>query len=134
MAIRSAIAVHNPAANSFDTVYCHWDGLPGNQFCILNSDYVTAKKTRRLIAGGDMSALKTEKNWNGSCQKPGPLYYSARGETGCEPRELTETGLIEFAVNTNCEFIYIYFPRLGWSCHPIESLAPHSNELTASIL
>ena len=134
MAIRSAIAIYNTADASFDFIYCHSDGNPDQQLAVLSTKYSNAKKTRKLIAPGDMSKLDTINGWNKRIQPAGPRYYIDRGETSVDPRNENEEGLIQFAVNCFCEFIYIYFPRLGWTCHFTGLLAPNNNPLTDSLL
>jgi len=134
MATRSAIAIFNKADASFDFIYCHSDGNPDQQLAILSTKYNNAKKVRKLIAPGDMSALDTTRGWDYKVKPAGPRYYIDRGETSTNPRNEGEEGLIQFAVNCFCEFIYIYFPRLGWTCNFTELLAPNNNPLTDSLL
>jgi len=113
MATRSAIAIRNSDA-TYDVVYCHWDGYPSHQRPILDDKYNTAKSVRKLLSKGDLSCLETDKDWNGIQREPAPLYYVERGETSCDPRNMTEDEMRQFAYNCSCEYLYTYLPRYGW--------------------
>lgn len=120
MGTRSTIAIFNTKDQSYDAVYCHWDGYPEHHIPILTEDYTTAKKVRQLIAPGDISSLKTTTGWSGEKREMGPLYYMDRGDLDCQPRHIDcLEDLKDFAFHSGCEHLYTYTPRRGWKHEPI---------------
>jgi len=125
MATRSAICIANKD-RSLTGIYCHWDGYPEHQMPILKEHYNNATKTRRLIAGGHMSSLRTKNMWdpNGGgyicdVRKPQPLYHKERtshdmGDTAPIRSENIQTACKEWR-EWDCEVLYIYDLRKGWS-------------------
>lgn len=114
MATRSALAIYNSKDDSYDVVYCHWDGYPSHQLPILTTKYNTVAAVRRLLAPGDLSALETDKDWHGNQQKSAPLYYVQRGEENCGPQNMSQNELDQYARNCDCEYLYTFIPRKGW--------------------
>lgn len=117
MSTRSAIAIYNPKTETYDAIYCHWDGYPSHQRPILNAKYNTAKAVRTLIAPGSISSLETDKDWDGKPREPGPLYHLDRGELfeDCGPlKNVSWDELKAFCRNSWCEYLYTYVPRWGW--------------------
>lgn len=119
MATRSAIAIRNQD-ETFDVIYCHWDGYPSHQRPILDGKYNTAKAVRKLLAKGDLSCLETEHDWDRNPKEPGPLYYIERGDTSCDPRNMNLGEMRRFAYNSGCEYLYTYIPKRGWRHEKIE--------------
>lgn len=118
MATRSAIAIQNKD-NSFDVVYCHWDGYPQHHLPILQEKYGKAAAVRKLLSKGDISSLETDEDWQRNKRKPQPLYYYERGETSVDARNVCLTELREFADGSGCEYLYTYLPRWGWKFEKI---------------
>lgn len=58
MATRSIIAVKNDD-ESYDAIYCHWDGYPDGVGKTLRENYNTLLKAHELIGRGDLSSLGT---------------------------------------------------------------------------
>lgn len=124
MATRSAICIANKD-RSLTGVYCHWDGSPEHQMPILKEHYNTANKARKLIAGGNMSCLRTPDIWdpkNGGyipdARPPQPLYHKE-----CKRFDMGETDAVtsrnvHYAVEEwrewFCEVLYIYEEQKGW--------------------
>lgn len=125
MATRSAICIANKD-RSLTGVYCHWDGNPEHQMPILKEHYCNATRTRKLIAGGHMSSLRTTTIWDGQCggyipeqREPQPLYHKERTAVDmgdCSPitSENIQSAIREWKMSA-CEVMYIYDLRKGWS-------------------
>lgn len=98
--------------------YVHWDGYPEYNGAILINNYTTKEKVSELIDMGDLSSLKTDKNWNGESMQPGPLAYSERGDEDVEP-VLSETkdDFLRLASSNWAEFSYLFDPSTSkWEC------------------
>ena len=61
MATRSRIAIET-RAGKVRSIYCHWDGYPGNNGKILMEHYTDREKIINLIELGDISSLAPEVN------------------------------------------------------------------------
>ena len=61
MATRSRIAIET-TAGKVRSIYCHWDGYPGNNGKILMEHYTDKEKIINLIELGDISSLAPEVN------------------------------------------------------------------------
>lgn len=55
MATRSTITLSLP--DSYDSIYCHWDGAPSYNGKMLLEHYNTEEKVKELIALGSISSL-----------------------------------------------------------------------------
>ncbi len=55
MATRSYILIKNK--NSYEGVYCHWDGYPDNNGVLLTRYYKNKRKVKQLISLGNLSSL-----------------------------------------------------------------------------
>lgn len=117
MATRSVIAARTGTARKprYLAAYCHWDGYPEHQLPILAEHHSSPAKALTLVAGGDISCLKTDKGWDGATRPEGPLYYSERGEHGVDARSFGDIqSLIEHYRGCGCEHAYVFVPKQGW--------------------
>ena len=118
MATRSVIAVRTGTARKprYLAVYCHYDGYPSHQLPILAEHHNSPAAALSLVAGGDISALRTNLGWNReTLLKTGPLYYVDRGETDVDARSFADIQqLIEHYRDCGCEHAYVFVPKQGW--------------------
>jgi hypothetical protein len=102
------------------SVYSHWDNYPEYNGAILINNYTTKEKVAELLDGGDISSLKTNKNWGGKQMETArTLYYSERGDEGVEP-VLSETkdDFHRLASDNWAEFSYLFDPSTSkWECY-----------------
>jgi hypothetical protein len=115
MATRSFIA-HTNGRTGFNAIYCHWDGYPSHHLPILREEYSTARKVQNLLKLGDLSCLKTDKDWQRQqLPEERPLSYAERGEN-CPSRYYDSIEeLRQAAKDYGAEYVYIYMNRYGWS-------------------
>jgi hypothetical protein len=103
--------------------YVHWDGYPEHNGAILVKDYTTRKQVSELIDLGDLSCLKTDRNWQGKQMELRPLAYSERGNQDTEPQKFDTVE--EFYTSTRqCdgEFAYLFDQVTNtWSCYNVGS-------------
>mgnify|MGYP006288640373 CR=1 FL=1 len=100
--------------------YSHWDNYPEGAGKILTTEYDTREKAEELIDGGDISSLRTNRDWNGvETESARVLYYSERGEEGTEPQHSDTLG--DFICTTReCwgEFAYVFdLEPNKWVCY-----------------
>lgn len=132
MATRSVIAVRTGTARKprYLAVYCHYDGYPEHQLPILAEHHNSAAKALTLVAGGDISCLRTNLGWQRETRpESGPLYYAELGETDVDARSFTDIQqLIEQFQDMGCEHSYVFVPKQGWVHtdirEPIEEVEP----------
>lgn len=105
MATRSLIAVKNND-NTYQAVYCHWDGYPSGVGNTLLNHYTDAQKVQMLIANGDMSELKSAVE---DC-----AFYTKRGEKLRVSHYVCSTDLLKAAEKCSAEYVYI-FENNTWS-------------------
>ncbi len=135
MATRSRIGIILEDG-SICSSYVHWDGFPEYNGAILINNYTTKEKVSELIDMGDLSSLKTDKNWNGKPMQAGPLAYSERGDEGVEP-VLSETkeDFHRLAADNWAEFSYLFDPATSkWECFAYgedEEVKIYEKQLTA---
>ena len=119
MGTRSRIAIRND--QTFDSIYCHWDGYPSHVGRILRDHYDTEEKVRALIALGDISSLgekigkkhdfedRTHRDWT-------TAYGRDRGETDVEAKHSADLdALMLLTQDTGGEWLYV-FTGHGWQC------------------
>lgn len=105
----------------YETIYCHSDGYPEYNGCILRDSYTKRTKVKQLMALGDLSALGhfighyrpfEIGNIDGMCW----AYGRDRGEKCCESHRLAgfEKALNQ-AANCDAEYVYTYH-RGQWAC------------------
>jgi hypothetical protein len=58
MSTNSGIAVR--AGETFQTIYCHWDGHPKTMYPILRDNYGTLELATKLISYGDASSIEAK--------------------------------------------------------------------------
>jgi hypothetical protein len=118
MATRSVIAVRTGTARKprYLAVYCHYDGYPSHQLPILQEHHNSPAAALNLVAGGDISCLRTNLGWDRETRpETGPLYYAERGEHGVDPRVFTDIErLLESYRLSGCEHSYVFVPKQGW--------------------
>lgn len=127
MSTRSIIAIQDNKTECL-AVYCHWDGRPDHQMPILNDKYNLPVSIRKLLSGGDMSSLETERTWElGKKRKKQPLYYRERGDKDIDMSRIKIDDLAGHADACWAEYIYLYRGVKGWSYWKTEDLL-RSNE------
>lgn len=117
MGTRSVIAVRTGTARKprYLAVYCHWDGYPEHQLPILAKHHNTQAKALTLIAGGNISSLRTSHGWDGEARPAGPLYYAERGEADVDARQFGAIeSLLDHYRDCGCEHSYVFVPKEGW--------------------
>lgn len=118
MATRSRIAIQL-GKDSYKSIYCHWDGYPGNNGKILLQHYQDCSKVEKLMELGDLSSLRPEIGEKHSFDKPNEnwcvSYSRDRGEknTSCK---------FHYSINEICKEEYAYLYDLEgkwyvWTCH-----------------
>lgn len=114
MGTRSTITIKKED-NSFEQVYCHWDGYPSNNGFLLLVYYQDPAKIEKLISNGNMSSLREEVDipngkthtYDKPLQNVTVFYTRDRGEEMENP--LTFKTLKSFAKNGNFqEYDYVY--------------------------
>jgi hypothetical protein len=60
MATRSTIWIKNDDNETYDGIYCHWDGYLENNGVLLVENYQDKDKVRKLIELGSISSLDAE--------------------------------------------------------------------------
>lgn len=96
-------------SNSYQGVYCHWDGYPEYNGKILSEHYTDFKTISKLIANGGMSSLASSIR---ECN-----FYKDRGDSWENVRPQVSNSfdkLIKIAEGSGCEFIY-YFNGERWT-------------------
>lgn len=84
MSTNSGIAVR--AGETFQTIYCHWDGYPKTMLPILRENYNSLKLASKLISYGDASSIdkKLEPTGEHTFMKPEDgvcvFYHRDRGD------------------------------------------------------
>ena len=100
MGTRSLISLKNPD-ETFDAVYCHFDGYPSGVGETLKKSYTSEEKTRELIARGDMSCLTESID---DCE-----FYTKRGEDLHNYKSLKFGDLLKTANDIGCEYVYSFY-------------------------
>jgi hypothetical protein len=105
------------------SVYSHWDNYPEWSGKKLKEHFNTREKVAALIDGGDISALWTDKDWDGKEMEFSTLYYSGRGDTDVEPK-LSESfqDFIKYVNDSWGDYAYL-FTNGEWKCY-----TPKGNE------
>jgi hypothetical protein len=118
MATRSVIAVRTGTARKprYLAVYCHYDGYPSHQLPILEQHHNSPAKALALVAGGHISCLHTNLDWNRETRpETGPLYYAERAEPDVAARSFAGIQeMIEYFRDCGCEHSYVFVPKQGW--------------------
>jgi hypothetical protein len=99
MATRSLIAVKN-IDDTYQAVYCHWDGYPSGVGDTLLNYYTDTQKVQTLIENGDMSNLASTIEDCG--------FYTKRGESLRVSHYPCSTTLLKAAKNCGAEYIYTF--------------------------
>lgn len=95
--------------NTYEGVYCHWDGYLSNNGQILLSCYDKTKKVKELISLGDMSSL-------GDTVEDCEYYNRDKGENSASNMPKTEDTLedmMDNACQVGCEYFYLWTGE-GW--------------------
>lgn len=114
MATRSFIT--QKANDTYQGVYCHWDGYPEFTGAMLVEHYSDRRKLASLLALGDISVLGPSIGRRHSFDKRGhtdetTFYGRDRGETGLVARPKTfhsRDGVRHYAEKCGAEFLYLY--------------------------
>jgi hypothetical protein len=99
MSTRSLIAKLNQD-ETFDAVYCHFDGYRDGVGATLSDNYVTEESVKNLISMGDMSTLGKTLD---ECD-----FYTNRGEPLKVRRNLTFEQLMKKSNDMWAEYLYIF--------------------------
>jgi hypothetical protein len=104
MGTQSLIAIKNKD-ETYDAVYCHFDGYPSGVGTTLKDYYKTEDKIRTLISFGGMSCLKDNVS---DCE-----FYTKRGEKFHNYVMFSFEQLKQEATDIWCEYLY-FFQDGGW--------------------
>ena len=116
MATRSRIGVQLKDGSVL-SVYSHWDGYPEWNGKKLKEHFNSYEQAAELIDGGDISALWTDKDWDGKEQEYGTLYYEGRGDVDTEPNLDNSFQAFIGSVNDSwCDYAYL-FTNGEWKCY-----------------
>ena len=121
MSTRSKIGILRKDG-TVDHIYCHWDGYPEHNGCILYNDYNNINKINSLIKNGDMSLLREHIfpnptkphnfEFNEEKQDDVCLFYNRdRGEDWKHTCPRTSESLNRFIDQcrlSDCEYAYLY--------------------------
>lgn len=110
MSTRSLIAIKNED-DSYDYIYCHFDGYPSFTGLYLYEHYKTREEIRKLIAMGNRSSIDNDDS----------LY----DEPFLTLPNLDR--LVENFKSSWCEYLYFYDDK--WYVHDGEEVTPLSTEL-----
>ena len=102
--------------NSYQGIYCHWDGYPEGVGATLKQHYTDPEKIAALIALGDISSLRErvapEQGESHTFQTPAKgvtiAYGRDRGESGCAARTGTLAKIKQDLINCNAEYLYVW--------------------------
>ena len=113
MSTNSGIAVR--AGETFQTIYCHWDGHPKTMYPILSTYYNSEQAALALISFGDASSIGekleptpgTAHCFNQPEKDVCVFYHRDRGEDwiSCSPTCYTEKELFK---QSAFEWVYIF--------------------------
>lgn len=111
MSTNSGIAVRT--GETFQTIYCHWDGHPRTMLPILRENYNSLELASKLISYGDASSIdkKLEPTGEHTFMKPEDdvcvFYHRDRGDAwfSCQSVCYTKKDLFDQA---NFEYVYIF--------------------------
>lgn len=113
MSTNSGIAIRT--GETFQTIYCHWDGHPKTMLPILRDNYNSLGLAMKLICLGDASSI--EKNLEPDPTKPHDFdnpqedvcvfYYRDRGDDWESCRSVCYTRR-ELFRQPNFEYVYIF--------------------------
>lgn len=114
MSTNAGIAVKS--GDKYNTIYCHWDGMPRTMYPILRDGYFTLERALALISFGDASSIdmrlspRVPDSHDFSHPEDGVcvFYHRDRGDSwdDCKPAAFTRSELIESW--TGFEFVYIF--------------------------
>jgi hypothetical protein len=116
MATRSRIAIENQDG-TVSSIYCHNDGYPSHNGCILNDHYPDREKVEKLIALGSISSLAPEVEPTGphSFDRPQSgtvvAYHRDRGE---DLHTRTDKSIDSFVTSDVEEYGYIMTKEGSW--------------------
>jgi len=99
MATRSYIAIKEED-NSYQGIYCHWDGYPSGVGATLAEHYKLQDKVKVLISKGSLSSL-------GPTLKESE-FYTDRGEDLRVNTFSDSDELKVYAKESWCEYLYIF--------------------------
>jgi hypothetical protein len=110
MATRSFISHYDNKTETYESIYCHWDGYPQGVGVTLRDHYDSDRRVHALIAIGDISCLR---NLQSVTEKEA---YKLRGDTDVDAKLFRfRSEMIEYYRNMSCEYGYIW--RDGkWQC------------------
>ena len=116
MSTRSRIGILNQDG-SIESVYHHSDGYPCWLGVVLKRHFSNSLKVRDLMAGGDISCIRTTNDWSEEkLEHPITLTYGMRGEKclSAEHEDLKDF-LMYDTVQT--EYSYLWNPNtMQWTC------------------
>lgn len=113
MATRSFIARFNPETETYESIYCHWDGYPQGVGVTLRDKYNSTESVALLMELGDISSLRE------TIDQTREDSYRLRGDTNVDAklfRWMSE--MIEHYRNLSCEYGYIH-EDYKWTCYAL---------------
>ena len=105
-------------------IYCHWDGYPNGVGKTLREHYDDKDLVDKLLALGDISSLREKlepdkdkpHTWENPQEDVTVAYHRDRGERMREASTASDlVELLEKAVDSDAEYVYIYTPISHWS-------------------
>lgn len=114
MSTNSAIALRS--GDTYQTIYCHWDGHPKTMFPMLRNNYNSLELVAKLISYGDASSIdkKLEPTGQHTFMKPEDgvcvFYHRDRGDDwlSCQPTCYTHQELFR---QQAFEYVYVFEDR-----------------------
>ena len=107
MATRSYIALKQGEADSYDAVYCHFDGYPTGVGKTLKENYTDPKIVQLLLEGGSISTLHPN-------LEDVIFYHKWRGDPLVVQRKLPYEELKRIARDSWAEYMYIFDSSNTW--------------------
>lgn len=111
MGTRSNIGIINDD-ETFEVIYCHWDGYPAHNGKILSENYTKVLKIRKLISLGDISILAPEigRKTDFDNPKDGQViaYGRDRGEANTETSRYSSYDEYADTIDKDSFIEYIY--------------------------
>lgn len=110
MATRSFIALYDNEAETYTSIYCHWDGYPQGVGATLRDNYAERSSVETLLKFGDISSLRD------TLAETQDEAYKLRGDENVDAKSFRFlTDLVDSYRSMWCEYGYIF--RDGkWEC------------------
>lgn len=111
MSTRSLICKENPD-HTYTGIYCHWDGYPDHNGCVLVNNYTDRQKVEELLKLGDLSVLEPNlapppdkvHTFDEPLSDVCVAYHRDRGEDYNPPSPIT----LKYYKESWCEYMYVF--------------------------